>query len=330
MNPNLRPWTFSPESFDASARVITDTRGEVTRGAKLTDTQINRAYEDARRAQRVQDGAASRPERDLKGATFAMLHDQPWKVALALDMAYFAQSSDIGDDWPLDRFAAKLAGAGLELPAGMTIADAVAWVDTAIAESKPKWYDANIGLPMGRRISSVAVGTESIHVDEANNEGDHGRVDVLREKDAATIGLNPDNKDRVPHELVEFYVVLEAGAASLDAAASSLERQGRTAIPGTLHEARSLYRAKVLRAAAAVIRALLDASGHHSQALVEALEHALIRGESIGERVTPATHPLIVTAALAADATIADGPLGAEFCTDIAHAVRAIATSVVG
>ena len=136
---------------------------------------IENIYKDARRRMDVAErDLAARPKRDLETQKrFAPLREDPWKLTLAIEMAYFARSSDVsGTDWPWDAFSAALISAGLELPEGMRIDDAVKVVIAdliRLAPATPKtdaWYDVNIARPMGERLAATGLGASELPSDD--------------------------------------------------------------------------------------------------------------------------------------------------------------------
>lgn len=140
-----------------------------------SETAIENIYKDARRRMDVaQRDLAARPKRDLETQKrFAPLRADPWKLTLAIEMAFFARSSDVsGTDWPWDALSDALAAAGQELPEGMRIDDAVKVVIAdliRLAPATPKkdaWYDANIARPMGERLAATGLGASELPSDD--------------------------------------------------------------------------------------------------------------------------------------------------------------------
>lgn len=136
---------------------------------------IENIYKDARRRMDVAErDLAARPKRDLETQKrFAPLREDPWKLTLAIEMAYFARSSDVSaTDWPWDAFSDALMSAGLELPEGMQIDDAVKVVIAdliRLAPATPKtdaWYDVNIARPMGSRLAATGLGASELPADD--------------------------------------------------------------------------------------------------------------------------------------------------------------------
>lgn len=113
---------------------------------------------------------AQRPERDLKTAVrFAPLREDPWKLKLAIEMAYYARSQDRSSQvWPVESFLAALDVAGQELPPGVDIHSAIEIVSADLLRCAPAtantdaWFDVNIGRPMGIRLSSARAGVADI------------------------------------------------------------------------------------------------------------------------------------------------------------------------
>jgi len=136
---------------------------------------IENLYIDARRRIDVAErDLAARPDRDLATQKrFAPLRQDPWKLTLAIEMAYFARSSDVSaTEWPWGAFSDALASAGRELPEGMQIDDAVAAVIAdliRLAPATPKkdaWYDVNIARPMGSRLAATGLGASELPRDD--------------------------------------------------------------------------------------------------------------------------------------------------------------------
>jgi len=136
---------------------------------------IENLYIDARRRMDVAErDLAARPDRDLETQKrFAPLREDPWKLTLAIEMAYFARSSDVSaTEWPWAAFSDALASAGLELPEGMRIDDAVAVVIADVirlAPATPKkdaWFDVNIARPMGSRLAAAGLGASELPGDD--------------------------------------------------------------------------------------------------------------------------------------------------------------------
>jgi len=119
---------------------------------------------------RAREVKGQRPDRDLSEAKkWSHLQQDPWKLRLAIEMTWFARSTDVVSSlWNYDSLTKKLADADLALPTGLTIQQAVAMVETDL-RADPRWYDVNIARPMGQRLSSTSVGTESMSRDDDDN-----------------------------------------------------------------------------------------------------------------------------------------------------------------
>jgi len=99
--------------------------------------------------------------------------EDPWKLTLAIEMAYFARSLDVSaTEWPWGAFSDALDSAGQELPAGMRIDDAVGVVIADLIRLAPAtantdaWYDVNIARPLGTRLAATGLGTSELPGDE--------------------------------------------------------------------------------------------------------------------------------------------------------------------
>ena len=143
--------------------------------SEWSETAIENIYKDARRRMDVSDrDIAARPKRDLETQKrFAPLREDPWKLTLAIEMAYFARSSDVSStEWPWDAFSDALASAGQELPGGMRIDDAVKVVIADLIRLAPAtaqkdaWYDVNIARPMGERLAATGLGASELPSDD--------------------------------------------------------------------------------------------------------------------------------------------------------------------
>ena len=148
----------------------------------LGPTSIEHLYIDAKRRIDGQElGMAQRPERDLRTAVrFAPLREDPWKLTLAVEMAFYARSQDRSSQvWPVDSFLAALDVAGQELPPGVDIHSAIEIVSADLLRCSPAtantdaWFDVNIGRPLGIRLSSSSVGVAD--VDEFADSGVPGQ-----------------------------------------------------------------------------------------------------------------------------------------------------------
>lgn len=279
-----------------------------TRPKRLTNAVVQNAYRDAvRKQENVEYGLATRPERDLETARkFAALRDEPWKLRLAIEMAYFARSSDVGDIWPYDRFLKKLEAHDAKLPEGLLAQDAVAIVDREIERGNPKWHETNIVRPLSRRASSVAVGTRSLDV------GDND--------DGPTVA--PPSTDDTALELANLSADLAGAANKLDELARerlsrAMEcRQRNDAIGADNLE----YWSKVLSAAALAARMIASAGPDQEMSGLEASISAIQEATDGDEHTQtgPETHPFLLEVARQIDPRIAASYECGRFCRDIA------------
>lgn len=153
---------------------------------------IENLYIDAKRRIDGQElGMAQRPERDLQTQVrFAPLREDPWKLTLAIEMAFHARSQDRSSQvWPVDSFLGALDEAGLSLPEGVDIHSAIEIVSADLLRCAPAtantdaWFDVNIGRPLGIRLSSVSVGVADVDdFADSGAPGDWLRAD-LRDSD---------------------------------------------------------------------------------------------------------------------------------------------------
>jgi len=120
-------------------------------GKGLTRVAVRSATLDAVRSSRVKLGMAARPGRDLQTAKWAEpLRSIPWIVPVLTELAYFASSRDeCATEWPYERISERvsdLPSEGVEYAVKVAIA--------AVDLIRPKWADANLHRPAGRRITS--------------------------------------------------------------------------------------------------------------------------------------------------------------------------------
>lgn len=207
--------------------------------SEWSETAIENLYKDARRRMDVaQRDLAARPKRDLEAQKrFAPLRADPWKLTLAIEMAFFARSSDVSaTEWPWDAFSDALVSAGLQLPEGMRIDDAVKVVIAdliRLAPATPKtdaWFDANIARPMGERLAATGLGASELP------EDDEPLGSWLR---ARSRDLDLDSMSVLRADVQEAPARLEAELARLDALPDSDEViQRRLSVEGALKLAR--------------------------------------------------------------------------------------------
>ena len=153
---------------------------------------IENLYIDAKRRIDGQEfGMAQRPERDLQTQVrFAPLREDPWRLTLAIEMAFYARSQDRSSQvWPVDSFLGALDEAGLSLPESLDIHSAIEIVSADLLRCAPAtantdaWFDVNIGRPMGIRLSSASVGVADVDdFADSGAPGDWLRAD-LRDSD---------------------------------------------------------------------------------------------------------------------------------------------------
>ena len=199
----------------------------------LGPTSIEHLYIDAKRRIDGQElGMAQRPERDLRKAVrFAPLREDPWKLTLAVEMAFYARSQDRSSQvWPVDSFLAALDVAGQELPPGVDIHSAIEIVSADLLRCSPAtantdaWFDVNIGRPMGIRLSSSSVGVAD--VDEFADSGVPGqwlRQD-LRDSDLEVLTVLLLDVQAAPDRLRAQLDASDEGAAVLEGALVLAER----------------------------------------------------------------------------------------------------------
>lgn len=166
-----------------------------------------RSYEelshDARRkAQLRYWNMTERPDTSLRqNKEFGELQAIPWKLNLAIEMAWFARSDDLSSDiWPYKRFQDRLVAKGTPLPFGISIARAVAIVSSDLERlTLPKtprakawedgtWYERNISRPMARRIGATSLGAPSLSVDDT---GQDSEINGAAEDSTGALGSFP-------------------------------------------------------------------------------------------------------------------------------------------
>ena len=279
-----------------------------------------RAYINAvRRLAKAEHEFATRPERDVRdGKKMGRALPEAWMVELAVNMAFFARSSDISVDlWPYSRFSAKLDRAGLSLPAGVDIVEAVRRVDAALLSASRKWYDRNIAIPLGRRaavdLSAAPRGTSDPGADRLDGVGERWIV---------------DNRDYVPRTYAELtadielaQVLLRAESERFQADADEASSAGRPA-----EAVSSLYLAHVCLAASMLVGRL---SGDDAGSIFETEEAVRALQESADHSrkpiLGPETNPLVKAIAKAVAPKTLKSDAGEQFCRDIAvEAIRAL------
>lgn len=166
---------------------MTDEPAEAPIVFKRTWSDYEDLFTDGRRKADVRYWhMTARPDRSLrKNEEFAEIRAVPWKLNLAIEMAWFVRSDDLSSDiWPYKRFHDRLIAGGTPLPAGMSIARAVAIVSSdlerltlpktprAKAWERGTWFERNISRPMARRIGATSLGAPSLSVDDTGQDSE--------------------------------------------------------------------------------------------------------------------------------------------------------------
>ncbi|MDQ1306452.1 MAG: hypothetical protein QG671_2284 [Actinomycetota bacterium] len=280
---------------------------------QLTTAAITHAYRDARRTAAARDhGMATRPDRDLRQAAwFAAARSAPWVLELAIQMAWFARSSDACDgEWNYRKLRADLDAAGVDLPADLSIHAAVGEVERCLERSRPRWYERNIALPMGRRAAAVTSGAGSLCDGERDDAGPTTRRSIhATDRTLDTYVVLDADLARAPHVLAQLARTCRAGA---DEHRADEERPEAALLD---------YRADVFEGAAVLASAVEAGRGNGPFTVAATLQALTDAVNACDPQVTgPATNPLVVEAgtAVAAD-RLADGDTD-RFCSDIARA----------
>ena len=279
-----------------------------------------RAYSNAvRRLAKAEHEFATRPERDVRdGKKMRRALPEAWMVELAVSMAFFARSFDISVDlWPYRRLSAKLDPAGLSLPEGVDIVEAVRRVDAALLSVSRKWYDRNIAIPLGRRaavdLSAAPRGTRDPGADRLDGVGERWIV---------------DNRDYVPRTYAALTADIELAQVLLRAESERFQADAEeTSSAGRPAEAvSSLGLAQVCIGASMLVGRL---SGDEAGSIFETEEAVRALQESADHSrkpiLGPETNPLVKAIAKAVAPKTLKSDAGEQFCRDIAvEAVRAL------
>lgn len=132
-------------------------------------------------------GMASRPDRDLDGARFEPIRNEPWMYHLALAMVQFASSERVVTGiWDYNRFRQALADKGLVIPDSFGPSDDPGSMLNAIEHvtqvlktcapakgTKPEWFAANVEGPMNRRSGMALLGALSLQKFQDGPPEDH-------------------------------------------------------------------------------------------------------------------------------------------------------------
>jgi hypothetical protein len=133
------------------------------KNSKPTLAMVMQEEIDRERELASAQGLATRPVESLRVTKkFAPLRTQPWQLALAIELVWFARSTDsTAQQWPMDKLDAKMRSSPTPIPADLSIQGAVARVLDVIEECDPKWFRINVAEPLTKR----AVGGSWIPVD---------------------------------------------------------------------------------------------------------------------------------------------------------------------
>lgn len=195
-------------------------------------------------------GLATRPVESLRVTKkFAPLRTEPWQLALAIELVWFARSTDAtAQQWPMDKLDAKMRSSPTPIPADLSIQGAVARVLSAIEECDPKWFRINVAESLTKR----AVGGSWIAVSTSGTPEDadhHHELGLRASCESAAADLQIAT---LAADLVAIAEKLEARAELGTSAAQLGGTRGQTAGSGD-----ATYDDQVCRAVALLARASL-------------------------------------------------------------------------
>ncbi len=123
------------------------------KGSEPTLAMVMQEEIDRERELASADGLATRPVESLTVTKkFAPLREHAWQLVLAIELVWFARSSDeTSQQWPLEKLDLKLRRGQAPIPTDLTIAQGVVQVLTVLEQCDPKWFARNIVEPIARR-----------------------------------------------------------------------------------------------------------------------------------------------------------------------------------
>jgi hypothetical protein len=263
----------------------------------LTATMVESREVDRQRELATERGQNNRPNRSLRTAKkFAPLQEQPWKLELAVEVAWFARSEDKStEQFPTRKFAARLQDAGVELPEGLTIDAALVQVLRDIKACDRQWYRDNIIAPMDERFAQGHWVPDNL--DEANRALDAAASSAAR-------GRSHDSD-----ELQSVRMIVDLGNAAV----------------------KLRYEAKVCAGAAALARRIYQlADGPvDSQGLGAILDSIYEDSLTAGAGRGAGANGFVIDVAMDVDSELAQSSLRGTFCRDIARKLKDSALTVV-
>ncbi len=286
----------------------------------LSASEITREESTRLRNRATEQGRANRPHDALRnGKRFAAINTVPWKLELAINMAWFVRSRDVSvDDWAYETLLSKVEAKGLSLPPGVDIQSAVQIVLADIEAADTAWFQANIEQPMDERFAAGLASHVAPIPRAVDAEPDSASWMFGRSYDTAEI------------QQVTLAVDLASASDELAAKAETLAAAAKRA-SSTKEVEHFEYQANVHAGAAMLARRIQTspACPDNPRGLTEAIdaiyEESLLAGD---ERRSAATSVFLIDIATAIDPNLPVGAQGARFCTDIAETLRDLALGV--
>jgi hypothetical protein len=243
---------------------------------------------------------------------FAPVREQQWMLFLGEQMVRFAGSKDLShDEWPSAKFAQRLRDEELSLPPDTTIDQAIMQTLRVIKACDERWYEENIEHPLISRFSHgfwVGVNIDGLPDDIAVSTGNWARGRTT---------------DAIEHQRVALAIDLNEAAATLEWQAAQSRQQATRASSSEL-AADLAYDSKVRAGAAGLARKLtvMRDDKARDEAMVELLDTVYFESLELTTDITPATSTIVLEVARSIDSELVDSTVGAQFCTDIAVALR--------